>query len=121
MIWAGRILTAVTGLFLLFDGAMKVVRPPFIVQANVQLGYPERVISGIGFALLACTTVYLVPRTSVLGAVLLTAYLGGAVATQVRVGASLFETVFPIMIALLMWAGLFLRDQRLWSLISAAA
>jgi hypothetical protein len=97
---------------------MKLAKPPFVVQATVQLGYPERVIVGLGIVLMTCTILYLIPRTAVLGAILLTGYLGGAVATQVRVGNPLFtHTLFPIYLALLLWGGLFLREGRLRSLI----
>src|ERR1700676_1216230 len=85
-LWAGRILTALAAAFLLFDGVMKLVKPPVVVKATVELGYPESTIVGIGVVLLVCTILYLIPRTSILGAVLLTGYLGGAVASNVRVG-----------------------------------
>jgi hypothetical protein len=97
---------------------MKLMRPAFVVQATVQLGYPESVIIGLGVALLTCTILYLIPRTAVLGAILLTGYLGGAVATHVRIGNPLFShTLFPVYIAVLVWGGLFLRDERLRALI----
>ncbi|MCI0392203.1 MAG: DoxX family protein [Acidobacteria bacterium] len=116
-LWAGRIMSILPALFLLFDGATKLVKPTFVVQGTVQLGYPESAIVGIGTVLLACTVLYLIPRTSVLGAILLTGYLGGAVATHVRVSAGLFEILFPVIFGALLWGGLFLRDDRLRSLI----
>lgn len=111
-------LSALPVLFLLMDGSMKLFKPEFVVKATVQLGYPESAIVGIGIILLACTALYLIPRTAVLGAILLTGYLGGAVATQVRVGAGLFEITFPVILGALLWGGLLLRERRLRDLIS---
>jgi hypothetical protein len=117
-LWVGRIVTALPALFLLVDGVMKLVKPPPVVQATVELGYPESSIIGLGIVLLACVVLYIIPRTSVLGAILLTAYLGGAVATHVRVGSSLFShTLFPVYLAALVWGGLFFRDPRVRRLI----
>jgi hypothetical protein len=93
-------------LFLLFDGITKVMKVKAVLDASAQLGYPVSTIVGIGITLLVCTAFYVVPQTSVLGAILLTAYLGGAVATQVRVGRPMFEMLFPIIFfGVLMWAG----------------
>ena len=117
MIWTGRSLSALSGLFLLFDGAMKLVKPAPVVEATSRLGYPESALTGTGIVLLACTILYLIPRTAVLGAILLTGYLGGAVATQVRAGSSAFETLFPVIFGALVWGGLFLQDGRLRALI----
>ena len=119
-LWAGRILTALAAAFLLFDGVMKLVKPPVVVKATVELGYPESTIVGIGVVLLVCTILYLIPRTSILGAVLLTGYLGGAVASNVRVGNPLFSHVlFPVYVGAMVWGGLYLRDTRLRTLISS--
>jgi DoxX-like family len=96
---------------------MKLFKPVFVVQATVKLGYPESTIVGIGIALLVCTLLYAIPRTAVLGAVLLTGYLGGAVASNVRVGAPLFNVAFPIVFATLVWGSLWLRDRRLEQLL----
>ena len=115
--WAGRIISGVAVLFLLFDGVMKLVKPRFVVEATLQLGYPERAILGIGIVLLFSTVVYVIPRTAILGAILLTGYLGGAVATHVRVGADLFPVLFPVFFGALVWGGLYLRDERLRTLI----
>src|SRR5712691_3984610 len=82
MLWAGRILSGLPALFLLFDGAMKLVKPAFVVEGTVQLGYSEGVIVPLGIVLVTCTVIYLIPRTAVLGAILLTGYLGGAVASH---------------------------------------
>ena len=116
-VWAGRVISALPALFLLVDGAMKLVKPAPVVEATVRLGYPESVIVGLGIVLLACTILYLIPRTSVLGAILLTGYLGGAVATHLRVGEGLFPISFPIIMGVLLWGGLWLRDERLRALI----
>ena len=117
MLWAGRIISSLSALFLLLDGVMKLVKPAFVVEATVRLGYPESVIFGLGIVLTACTVLYMIPRTSVLGAILLTGYLGGAVATHVRAGEGLFPMFFPVIIGVLVWGGLFLRDERLRTLI----
>jgi DoxX-like family len=116
-LWAGRIMSALPALFLLVDGDMKLVKPAPVVEATVRLGYPESVIFGLGFVLVTCTVVYLVPGTSILGAILLTGYLGGAVATQVRVGDDLFAILFPVILGALVWGGIFLRDDRLRALL----
>jgi len=116
-LWAGRILSALPVLFLLLDGVMKVVKPAFVVEATVQLGYPESVIVALGVLLVACTILYLIPRTAVLGAILLTGYLGGAVATHVRVGGPLFSILMPVILGAMLWGGLYLRDERVRSLV----
>ena len=115
-LWAGRISSALPALFLLLDGIMKLVKPVFVVEATVQLGYRESVIVGLGVVLIACTILYLIPRTAVLGAILLTGYLGGAVATHVRVGGPLFSIIFPVILGAMLWGGLYLRDERVRSL-----
>jgi hypothetical protein len=104
-------------LFLLVDGAMKLVKPETVVKATVELGYPESVIFPLGVVLLICTVLYLIPQCSVLGAILLTGYLGGAVATHVRVGGGMFPICFPIVLGALLWGGLFLRERRVRALI----
>jgi hypothetical protein len=116
-IWASRILTALSILFLLMDGSMKLFKPPFVVEATVRLGYPESTIVGIGVALLVCTILYVIPRTAILGAILLTGYLGGAVASNVRAETPLFNAVFPALFAAAVWASLVLRDKRLESIL----
>jgi hypothetical protein len=117
MLWAGRIISAIPILFLLFDGVAKLIKPAPVVEATVRLGYSESVILALGVLLLVCTVVYIIPRTSVLGAILLTGYLGGATATHVRIGDSLFPILFPSIVGVLIWGGLFLRDERLHALI----
>ena len=117
-LWTGRILSALPTLFLLMDGVMKLMKPDFVVKATVQLGYPENVIVGLGIIVLVCVVLYVVPSTAVLGAILLTGYLGGAVATHVRVGDPLFShALFPVYVAILLWGGLYLREERLRTLI----
>lgn len=119
-LWTGRIVSAIVVLFLLLDAAMKIAELAAAVQGTIQLGYPESVVRGIGILLLVCTLLYVIPRTSILGAVLVTGYLGGAIATNVRVGAPLFSHVlFPVYVAVLLWGGLFLRDRRLRLFISS--
>lgn len=111
-LWIGRALSGLAAAFLLFDGGMKVVAPPVVVKSTVELGYPEASILGIGLALLVSTVLYLVPRTAVLGAILLTGYLGGAVATHVRVGDGAFKVLFPVLFGIFVWGGLALRVPR---------
>jgi hypothetical protein len=116
-LWAGRIMRAFPALFLLVDGAMKLVKPEVVVTKTVELGYAESVIVPLGVVLLACTILYLIPRTAVLGAILLTGYLGGAVATHVRAGQGVFEITFPVMFGALLWGGLVLRDDGLRAIV----
>jgi len=117
-LWIGRIISGLVVLFLLFDAGGKLVKSANVVQWHLQLGYPERAILPIGIALLISTILYAIPRTSILGAILLTGYLGGAVATHVRVGDPLITHVlFPAYFGVLLWLGLFLRDARLRVLI----
>ncbi len=113
-LWTGRIISALAVAFLIFDGIGKVFEVQPVVDGTRQLGYPTDIVFSLGVTLLACVLAYLVPRTSLWGAVLLTAYLGGAVATHVRVGSPLFTHVlFPTYVAALLWGGLLLRDTRL--------
>ena len=95
MTWTGRILTALTALFMLLDGVMKIVQPHQVLEANSRLAYPVSTLSGIGITLIACTLIYLIPRTAALGAILLTGYLGGAVASNVRAGLGGSRQSFP--------------------------
>lgn len=114
MLWAGWIVSTLPSLFLLMDGVMKLLKPAIVMETTVQLGYHESVILGLGIVLLASTVLYLIPRTAVLGAILLTGYLGGAVATHVRVESPLLTHVlFPTYVAVLLWSGLLLRDAQL--------
>ena len=117
-VWTGRTLSTLAVLFLIFDAALKVMKLPVAVEGTVQLGYPEGAVVGIGIVELVCVAIYVIPRTSILGAILLTGYLGGAIATHVRVGNPLFtHMLFPIYVAALIWGGLLLREDRLRTLI----
>jgi len=116
-LWTGRILSVLPALFLLVDGVMKLVKPEVVVKTTLELGYAETVIVPLGIVLLACTILYLIPRTAIVGAILLTGYLGGAVATHVRAGQGLFEITFPALFGALLWGGLVLRDEGLSTLI----
>ncbi len=120
-LWIGRIVSGLPALFLLVDGVMKLFKPPVVVEATVNLGYPESTIIPIGVVLIICTILYLIPATSVLGAILLTGYLGGAVATHVRAGESLFSIVFAVIFGILIWLGIYLRDPRLRALVPLRA
>jgi uncharacterized protein YndB with AHSA1/START domain len=113
-LWAGRILSALPALMLLMSGVMKLVKPAPVVEGFTHLGYPESLALGIGILELVCTAVYVIPRTSVLGAILLTGYLGGATATHVRVGEPFYT---PVLLGVLLWGGLVLRDSRLRDLL----
>jgi len=118
----GVALTAVPVLFLVFDSAIKLSGSPMVAEAMTQLGYTADAAIGIALLEIACLALYLVPRTSVLGAVLLTGYLGGAIATHVRVGNPLLSHVlFPTYIAAMLWGGLFLRERRLRVLLPLRA
>jgi ABC-type transport system involved in cytochrome c biogenesis permease component len=111
-------MSAVPALFLFIDGVGKLVKPAPVVEGTIQLGYPESVLLGLGIVLLTCTILYVIPRTAVLGAILLTGYLGGAIATHVRVGSPLFSHIlFPVYVAVLIWGGLYMRDEPLRALI----
>ena len=113
--WAGRVVSALVVAFLLFDGGIKAAMLEPAVEGSVQLGYPEATVFGIGLALIVSTALYAVPRTAFIGAILLTGYLGGAVATQVRVEDPWF--LFPAFFGVLVWGGLFLRDERIRALV----
>lgn len=115
--WAGRVISGLAVAFMLMDGVMKLFKPAFVVDATVKLGFPESTIIGIGAALLFGTLLYVIPRTVVLGAVWLTGYLGGAVCSQVRIEAGLFNVLFPGIFAVLVWFGLWLRDARVRALL----
>ncbi len=117
MTWAGRIISGITVLFLIFDGVTKVMKVPQVMAASAKMGYPASAIVGTGITLLICVALYVIPQTSIFGAILLTGYLGGAVATHVFVRDPVFDTVFPIIFGVLVWGGLFLRDGQLRGLI----
>jgi hypothetical protein len=118
-LWTGRIMTGLVALFLAFDCTIKLFVLGPAVQGTAQLGYPVSVVFPLGLVLAACLALYIIPRTAVFGAVLLTGYLGGAIATHVRVADPLFShTLFPIYVAVLIWGGLYLRDRRVRALIA---
>ena len=114
-LWAGRVISALVVIFLLFDAAVKLLKLPVAMEGTTRLGYPAGVVFPLGIVLLACVALYVIPRTSVLGAILLTGYFGGATATNVRVQNPWI--LFPVVIGVLVWAGLYLRDDRLRQLI----
>ena len=122
----GYVLSILVILFLLMDGIIKLVPPEAVMDINRKLGYPDSAITPIGIVVIICTVLYAVPKTSVLGAILLTGHLGGAIASHVRVsspatnqgfGGEPFSIIFPVIIGLFIWGGLYLRDGRLRALI----
>jgi hypothetical protein len=115
MFWTGWILTVLPALMLLFSGSLKLMKPDDMVKSMDHLGYPERLLFALGILEVACTLVYLNPRTAVLGAILLTGYLGGAIATHVRLLEG--QAAVPVVLGVLVWLGLFLRDARVRALI----
>jgi hypothetical protein len=118
-LWAGRVASGLAVAFLLFDSITKVLQLPWVVKASTEAGFPAGAILPIGLVLLACTIVYCIPRTAILGAVLLTGYLGGAVELNVQAGNPLASnTLFPVYFAVLVWGGLALRDRRLWKVFA---
>lgn len=117
-LWVGRGLSGFAALFLLADSAGKLIQPQAVIDATVQLGYRADSVLTLGMLQLACVLIYLIPRTSVLGAILLTGYLGGAVATHVRIGNPLFTHVlFPTYVGALLWSGLVVRNAQLRALL----
>lgn len=113
MLWTGRLFSGLSILFLLFDAAGKFAKPVQVMDAFARLGIPLTLSASIGTLLLASTTLYAIPRTAVLGAVLVTGFLGGAVAIHMRAGSTAFETVFPVILGTLVWAGIYLRSCSL--------
>ena len=119
-LWAGRVMSGLAVLFLVFDIVMKFIKPAPapVVEAFAHLGWPPSLAVTLGIILLSCTALYVIPQTSILGAILLTGYLGGAVSTHLRVGDPLFSHVlFPTYLGMLLWLGLYLRDNRLRAFI----
>jgi hypothetical protein len=114
MLWTGRVISVLLVLFLLFDAGIKLMKIGPVMDAFSRLGWPTTMAVPIGIILLTCTVVYAIPPTSILGAILLTAYLGGATATQLRAGEPFY---FPVIFGVLVWLGLFLRDVRLRAFI----
>ena len=119
-LWLGRVLSGLVILFLLFDGAIKLVPWPVVTETMDRIGYgsSENLARSLGFITVACTVLYAIPPTSILGAILLTGYLGGAMASHLRIGSPLFShTLFGFYLGLMVWGGLWLRDRRLRKLI----
>jgi hypothetical protein len=119
-LWLGPVLSSLVILFLLFDGAIKLVPWPVVTETMDRIGYgsSENLARSLGFITVACTVLYAIPPTSILGAILLTGYLGGAMASHVRIGSALFShTLFGLYLGLMVWGGLWLRDRRLRPLI----
>ena len=108
-LWSGRVLSILPALMLLLDGALKIVKPEFVVKGNADLGYADSVLVPLGIALLCSVVLYLIPRTSVLGAILLTGYLGGAVDANVHAGQGTVGILMPVLFAALLWGGLCLH------------
>jgi hypothetical protein len=118
-LWASRIMSGIVVLFLIFDGVTKLMTINPVVEGMRKLGYPVPLAPVIGAILLICVVLYVIPRTAPLGAILLTGYLGGAVASQLRIEMPLFGyTLFPIYVAVLAWGGLYLRDSRVRALFA---
>jgi DoxX-like family len=117
MLWTGRVLSGLMALFFVLDGVGHLMKPAPVVEAFARLGYPLSASVGIGLLALICTAIYVTPRTSVLGSILLTGYMGGAVSTHVRAGSTLFETIFPVILGVLVWVGIYVRDAQLRQLI----
>ena len=116
-LWGGRILSALPVPMLLFSATGKFLLPPEVAEGFLRLGYAESLALPLGILEVACTVIYLIPRTSVLGAILLTGYLVGAPATHVRVGDPLSMFIIPVILGVMVWGGLYLRDPRLRALI----
>jgi hypothetical protein len=118
--WIGRVLSGLPVFFLIFDAVIKLIHIPPVVEACARLGLPDHLAGGLAVLLLACLTLYVVPRTAALGAVLLTGYLGGAVAIHLRIGDPLLShTLFPVYVGAMLWAGLFLRDPRVRAVVGS--
>jgi hypothetical protein len=116
--WTGRILSGLVAAFMVFDAVIHLMKPAPVVEAFVKLGFPLRLAVPLGITELLCVVLYVVPRTSIFGAILLTGYLGGAVAIQLPTGTSLFgQVLFPVYVGVFVWAGIYLRDDRLRTLI----
>ena len=117
-LWTGRIFSGLITAFLIFDAVIHLMKPAPVVEAFAKLGFPIRLAVPLGIIELVCVLLYVVPRTSILGAILLTGYLGGAIAIQLPTGNSLFgEVLFPVYVGVILWGGIYLRDDRLRTLI----
>jgi len=117
MLWTSRVISGLVVLFMLFDSITKIIKIPQVIDATVKVGFPASTVVPIGITLLVCVILYIIPQTSVLGAILLVGYLGGAVSTDVRAGQPVFNSVFAITFGVLTWLGLYLREPRLRALV----
>jgi hypothetical protein len=118
MLWAGWGMSGLTVAFMLFDGVSKLALERHVVEATTNIGYPEGVIRPLGIVILTCTILYAIPRTAIFGAILLTGFLGGAVASKVRLEDPLFGSIlFGVYLGILAWGGLYLRDDRIRALL----
>jgi hypothetical protein len=119
LIWTGRVISGIAVLFLAMDATMKILQPPMVVENSANLGFSPGTILGLGILQLVLLALYLIPRTAILGAVLWTGYLGGAVVIHLRINDPwLSHTLFPVYVGIFLWAGLWLRDRRARLLIS---
>ncbi|WP_202799925.1 DoxX family protein [Schlesneria paludicola] len=114
LVWVGRVVSTLPVLMLIMSASMKFLKPPPLIEGLAKFGYPESLAFGLGVTESLCTLLYVIPQTSVLGAILLTGYLGGATATHVRIGDPFLA---PVILGVMVWAGLWLRSPRLRSLI----
>jgi|SRR5258708_2831395 len=117
-LWTGRIMSGLVAAFMVFDAVIHLMKPAPVVEAFAKLGFPIRLAVPLGIIELVCVVLYVIPRMSILGAILLTGYLGGAIAIQMPTGNSLFgQVLFPVYVGVMVWGGLYLRDDRLRTLI----
>jgi hypothetical protein len=116
-VWTGRVISALVIIFLLFDSVSKIMKMANVVEQSAKLGFDATAVVQIGVILLICTVLYIIPRTAILGAILLTGYLGGAVCTSLRAGAPLPLILFPFVFGVIVWVPLYLRESRLRALI----
>jgi uncharacterized membrane protein len=117
MLWTGRVISALVVLFMLFDCITKIIKLPQVIDASVKMGFTVSIVVGIGWTLLACVILYVIPQTSVLGAILIASYLGGAVAVDVFLHTPVFNSCFAIAFGVLTWLGLYLREPRVRALV----
>ena len=115
--WAGRVLSILIVLFMLFDGISKVMKPASVVEGFTKAGWPASLVIAVGVIAVACAVLYAIPRTSIVGAILLTGYLGGATASNLRIGLPMTVVFAPVILGVLVWIALFLREPRLRVLV----
>jgi len=117
MLWTGRVISALVVLFMLFDCITKIIKLPQVIDASVKMGFTVSMVVGIGWTLLVCVILYVIPQTSILGAILLVGYLGGAVATNVYLHNPAFNSAFAICFGVLTWLGIYFRESRVRALV----